>query len=180
MEKGPLGEEAPALRADPPWWDLHAQGGGHNGFAKPKPLCQGEVGAAGPPGCPQTSPKPLCGPPPLPPGMLQDPPFLPVGLARRSWGSGGGDPSPYAGCGPCSSAAPAAMPGWGGRDARALPVLAPSRPLPPPPGTCINCSCFPSLTALLLAGTNCESPQGPTARPARDVPPSPRLVLLRI
>lgn len=52
----------------------------------------------------------------------------------------------------------------------------PPRARPPPqpplaPGARINCSCFPSLTALLLAGTNCESPQERQPRPARDGPP---------
>lgn len=76
--------------------------------------------------------------------------------------------SPRVGRGPCSSAAPAGGPG--------CPCWCPARARPfAPPGTRINCSYFPSLTALLLAGTNCESPQGRTAHPARDVPPTPGL-----
>lgn len=136
-----------------PRWDPRA---GHSGFAEPKPLAEASCGSQTPL-CPHRDvggPAGRCG--------QED-----QGVLQRG-------PSPRVGRGPCSSAAPAGGPGPGcrGRGARAgaLPALAPS-----PPGTRINCSCFPSLTALLLAGTNCESPQGRTAHPARDVPPTPGL-----
>lgn len=130
-----------------------------------------EVGAAGPPGCPQIPPKPFC----APPGHSRTP-SPPAGLARRSWGSRKGDRALAQDVARAPQLRP---PGCQGRDAGAgmpVPVPCPCSPLLGcSPGTRINCSCFPSLTALLLAGTNCESPQGPTARPARGVPPAPGL-----
>lgn len=106
-----------------------------------------------------------------PPSCPQIPPCPAPGCGRTCWQDLGvlqRGLSPRVGRGPCSSAAPAGGPG--------CPCRCPARARPfAPPGTRINCSYFPSLTALLLAGTNCESPQGRTAHPARDVPPTPGL-----
>lgn len=205
MEKRP-----PLSRQSLLWWDPHALSGGHHDFAKPKPLAEARWGRRDP----QAVPRPFPSSSVPPPGCSRTP-FLPVGLARRSWGvsqrgpilarrswgSRRGDRVWPGGTGgsrredrfwpggaggfhrgdralvqDVARAPQLHPPGCRGARAGALPVLAPSQPLPPTPhpGTCINCSYFPSLTALLLVGTNCESPQGPPARPARDVPPPPQ------
>lgn len=84
-----------------------------------------------------------------PHGMLQDP------ITTDRVGVSG------LGCGTCSSAAPGR--GWAALARPRPPRARLPRPLLLAPGPRINCSCFPSLTALLLAGTNCESPQEPRA-----------------
>lgn len=170
-EKRPLGEEAPALQADLPRQDPRAPGGGQDGFAKPKLLAEARWGQPDPQAVPRSPPSPS-----VPTLGRSRTPSPPADLARRSWGSRKGDRALAQDVARAPQLRP---PGCRGRDAGAgmpVPVPCPCSPLlGRSPGTRINCSCFPSLTALLLAGTNCESPQGPTARPARGVPPAPGL-----